>query len=77
MEVSFPVIIVLVVAFLVLGLLFRRFKNNRYLPLIGIAGALFFLIYAFVQRDYMYQSLFFFIIIGYMGVKSLFSRDRR
>lgn len=77
MEMGVPVIIALVAAFLVLGLLFAKFKRNRYIPYVGLAGAVFFLIYALVEREYMYPSLFFFLIFGYLSGKTLVGQKRK
>ena len=77
MEVSVLGIVVLVVVFLVLGLLLTKFRGNRYVPYIGIVGAVFFLVYAFVDRDYLYPSLFFFLIFGYLSYRALVVRRKK
>ena len=76
MEMSTLAIILLIVAFLVLGLLVR-FKRNRYVNYIGLAGAVFFLVYAFVNGEYMYPCLFFFIIFGYLSGKALAGEGKK
>jgi hypothetical protein len=74
MEVSIPVIVLLVVVILFLGVLFAKFKSSRYTPFIGFSIAVFFLVYGLVNREYFYPSLFCFLLAGYTGIRSLLSQ---
>lgn len=69
MSITFGAFIVLFICMIFLGRVTSKFKHLRYI--IPISGALFFLVNAYIDKEMLYPSLFFFLIFGFTGVRYL------
>ena len=75
-SISFVTFVALFLGMMVLGRWFTsKFKRLKYI--IPLLGALFFLVNAFIDKEMLYPSLFFFLIFGSEGIRNLMLKRKK
>lgn len=77
MNVGFGTFVMIFFGVMIFGIFISKFKHIKIIPIISIAGAIFFLVYAFINKEKLYYSLFFFLVFGFAGIRNLIIQKRQ